>query len=322
VHFHLGTAEVLARVHPRSALEPGGEVLARIALETPVVARGGDRFVVRSYSPVTTIGGGRVLDPSPPRRSASWPDALGSPREVDRLHALVERRHGGLGLEFVPLVLGCVPEAGRRLLAETEGRLAMVGERVMLRAAVEDVRREIVAAIERYHAARPSEPGIPLGELRQGAGRGPLADAAIGRLVNEGKLTVAEGRARLADFRPGGDSAEEQVDRVVAALEAAGLTPPVVAELEAHLEMPGLRTVLRRAAAQGRVIGVESDRFYATAALDRFVAAVREEGRRGGITPAGLRERLGLSRKFLIPLLEWSDARGLTVRTGDTRRLR
>ena len=323
VHFHLGTAEVLARVYPRSPLEPGGEVLARIALEAPVVARGGDRFVVRSYSPVTTIGGGWVLDPLPPHRGPSWPAALRSARGVDRLHALVERRRDGLELEGVPLVLGCGPAEGRRLLADAGGELAVVGERVVLRAGVEEVRRGILAAIERYHATRPSEPGIPLGELRQGVARGvPVADAAIDALVSEGTLVVSEGRARLTDFRPGGNSVEEQVDRVVAALEAAGLTPPAVTELEAELGMPGLRSVLRNAAAQGRVFGVESERFYATAALDRFVVAVREEGRRGGITPAGLRERLGLSRKFLIPLLEWSDARGLTVRTGDTRRLR
>src|SRR6185503_8957763 len=70
VRLHLGTAEVLARVHPRSAIVPGGRGLARLALEAPVAARGGDRLVIRSYSPVTTIGGGVVLDPLPPPRRA------------------------------------------------------------------------------------------------------------------------------------------------------------------------------------------------------------------------------------------------------------
>ena len=66
LRVHLGTAEVLARVYPRGVIPPGGSGMARLALEGPLVARGGDRFVLRSYSPVITIGGGRVLDPLPP----------------------------------------------------------------------------------------------------------------------------------------------------------------------------------------------------------------------------------------------------------------
>jgi selenocysteine-specific elongation factor len=95
VWLHLGTAEVMARVSPRAAIEPGGRGLARLALEEPIVARGDDRFVLRSYSPVTTIGGGRVLTcrpgggrsagglaaPGPTGCPHFWSDARpGSPR--------------------------------------------------------------------------------------------------------------------------------------------------------------------------------------------------------------------------------------------------
>jgi selenocysteine-specific elongation factor len=323
VHLHLGTAEVLARVYPRSPLAPGGEVMARIALEAAVVARGGDRFVLRSYSPVTTIGGGRVLDPLPPRRGAAWPAAMGSPEAAERLQALVERRRDGLSVQSLPVVLGCEPAAGQRLLTDAGGRLTVVGDHIVPQSAVSEARNRVLLAVEQHHRTHPADSGLPLGELRQGAVRGAsLADAAIETLVAEQRLVVVEGLARLPGFRPGGDGAEEEVTRVVAVLESAGLAPPSVAELEAQLNSSNLIPVLRRAAGQGRAVAVEADRYYSSAALDQFVVAVRAEGQRGAITPAGLRERLGLSRKFLIPLLEWSDARGVTVRVGDSRRLR
>src|SRR5206468_8367482 len=109
VRVHLGTAEVMARVHPRAPIEPGGRGLARLALEEPVVARGGDRLVLRSFSPVTTIGGGRVLDPSPPPRRTVWPGGLASEDPTVRFAALLERRAGGLPAADLPVLLGLAP---------------------------------------------------------------------------------------------------------------------------------------------------------------------------------------------------------------------
>src|SRR6476469_10061502 len=81
-------ATTRARVQPRGAIEPGARGLPRLTLESHVVARGGDRLVIRSYSPVTTIGGGRVLDPSPPPRRTLWPAGLASEDAADRFAAL------------------------------------------------------------------------------------------------------------------------------------------------------------------------------------------------------------------------------------------
>jgi selenocysteine-specific elongation factor len=111
VRVHLGTAEVLARVHPRSAIEPGERGLARLALEASVAARGGDRLVIRSYSPVTTIGGGVVLDPLPPPRRAAWPAGLSAATPGERLHALLSRRPAGVAQGALPLLLGMPTKA-------------------------------------------------------------------------------------------------------------------------------------------------------------------------------------------------------------------
>jgi selenocysteine-specific elongation factor len=114
----------------------------------------------------------------------------------------------------------------------------------------------------------------------------------------------------------------EQVDRVIAQVRRAGLTPPTTAELSQTMGLGDLGATLRLAAGAGHLEAVERDRYYAREALDRFVATLVELGKLGPITPAMVRDRLGVTRKYLIPLLEWADARGITVRAGDTRRLR
>jgi len=80
--------------------------------------------------------------------------------------------------------------------------------------------------------------------------------------------------------------------------------------------------MLRLAAARGQVEAVERDRYYVRGALDQFVEVLSEMGQHGPIIPAAVRDRLGISRKYLIPLLEWADVRGITVREGDGRRLK
>jgi selenocysteine-specific elongation factor len=94
-----------------------------------------------------------------------------------------------------------------------------------------------------------------------------------------------------------------------------------VGELERETGRHDIEAVLRVAASRGQVEAVEPDRYYEGSALQRFKEAIREVGRSGDIQPAALRDRLGISRKFLIPLLEWADGRGLTVRSGAGRRL-
>ena len=124
---------------------------------------------------------------------------------------------------------------------------------------------------------------------------------------------------RSPEFRPRVAGGDALVDRVVRAIELAGLTPPAAAELEAELKTRGVLDALRLAARDGRVEAVERDRYFSRAALAGFREAVSRVAARGPITPQALRDETGISRKFLIPLLEWSDRTGLTVRTGDAR---
>jgi selenocysteine-specific elongation factor len=328
VRLHLGTAEVMARVTPRGPIEPGGHGLARLALEAPVVARGDDRFVLRSYSPVATVGGGRVLDPLPPRRRALWPAGLSEPVGTaggsPRLAALVQRRPLGLSLDLLPVVLGSPPAAAGAQAQATAGIRrsgdVWVAEEILARAAA-----RALELLKAFHRANATERGMPLETLRRGLGTAEsVTGSVLDELARTGRIRRQDGIATLAGFAPRVEGGQLEIDRIVRILEEAELSPPSVVELERQTGRRDVGAVLRLAAASGRVEAVERDRYYARPALDRFVAALTELGQAdgAGIVPGALRDRLGISRKYLIPLLEWADGKGVTVREGEGRRLR
>jgi selenocysteine-specific elongation factor len=149
-----------------------------------------------------------------------------------------------------------------------------------------------------------------------------VVEAALGDFARAGRLRLRDGLVVLAGFVPRVAGGDAEIDRVVRILTEAHLSPPSVAELERSTGRRDLLAMLRLAAARGQVEAVERDRYYVRGALDQFVEVLSEMGQQGPIIPAAVRDRLGISRKFLIPLLEWADGRGITVREGDGRRLK
>jgi len=318
VRFHLGTAEVLGRLYPREEIGAGGSGMARLALEGPVVARGNDRFVLRSYSPVITIGGGRVLDPLPPRRAA-WPAGLDSDDPAKRVAALIARRPAGIPGPDLPLLLG-LPEAACRDLVRALPGIGAAGGRFVATAVTTALREAALAAVASFHRRNPAERGLSLETVRKGL-RAPdeVTDAVIEGMARRGEIRLGDGLAALPGFVPRLGDAEAVLTRALARLDLAGLTPPTVSELERELGVTGLLQTLRFAAQEKRAIAVETDRYFSPRALEDFVTALRELAVNEQITPPHLREKLGLSRKYLIPLLEWSDRAGVTRRVGDAR---
>lgn len=319
VRVHLGTAEVLARAYPREEIRPGGTGLCRLALEAPTVARAGDRIVIRSYSPLTTIGGGVVLDPAPPGR-APWPPTLDSEEPGPRLLALLERRADGLATEAMAQFTGLPPAESLRLAERTTG-VRRIGERWVPSSRVKAAESEALKLLANWHREHPMEAGMSQGSLRQ-AIRGPefVAAEALRALERRGETATSAGLVRLTGFQarvPGGTAAADQVE---ASLQAAGLQAPSVLELETLLPGVEVEPVLRLLAREGVAERVAPDRYFSTSALEGFVAVLREMAATGQeVTPAALRDRLGLTRKYLIPLLEWSDRKGVTRRDGDRR---
>jgi selenocysteine-specific elongation factor len=322
VRMLLGTAEVMARVYPQDPIQPGGEGLARLVLEGPALVRGGDPFVLRSYSPVATIGGGRVLDPAPPRR-AGWPEGIASGEASARLVALVRRQPGGRARARLSVLLGVPPAEAEAVAIATPG-LRMVADRVVAEEEFQEASTRVMGRVVSFHARDPSARGISLETLRQSLGAlAWLADTVLRDLAGRGQLVVTDGLAMVPGHAPASGGGEDEVRLVVAAVQAGGLEPPSLAEL-GSLKLRDLAGALRIAASRQLIEPVERDRYFSTEALSRFREAIRRVGEGGAeVTPAALREQLGLSRKFLIPLLEWADRSGITWRDhAGVRRLR
>jgi selenocysteine-specific elongation factor len=329
VRVHLGTAEVLARVTPAEPVAPGSRGVVRLALEEPMVARGGDRFVIRSYSPVTTIGGGTVIDPYPPVA----PRRLRQRRlTVDMdpgalLSAWVrEARLQGLATGDLPVRLGILPERVPAVVGDAGKGVLTAGDRLVSRAAASKEAERLASVLDLHHAAHPLDAGMSLQALRAAVGGGMPVSEAVGDQVldlaaRKGILEVEGSVVRRPGWRAAvAARADGDAGRISAHLAAAEWRIPTVSELES--EFPGLPVLalLAHLLRGGGVAQVDQDRFAAPEALARFQRALEEVIRQvGPVTPAILRDRLGLTRKYLIPLLEWADRRGVTRREGDTR---
>lgn len=316
VRFHLGTADVGARVvAPGGPLQPGVRSPARIMLETPIVARAGDRFVLRSPSPAVTIGGGVVEDPLPPHRRTR-PTGL-PPVVTEHLERLlVEAGAHGIAVEALPLKLGTSPRETARTLAQVGGEVVRIGSRVYAAATVGRLRASLRALIDDYHAGHPLEPGAPLQALRGRLEAPPdLLDSIVTAAVEAGEVTLEGGLVRRADWRPTLTAEQDATQAGLAReIREAGREPPSVAELEARFGT-GVSALLRLLERRGELVPVEPDRYFDRGVLERLIGDLRARmaaGREYG--PAEMRDIIGVSRKYLIPLLEYCDRAGVTER--------
>ncbi|MEX2157518.1 MAG: selenocysteine-specific translation elongation factor [Gemmatimonadales bacterium] len=329
VRVHLGTAEVLGRVAQVRSIAPGEQGVARLLLERPLVARGGDRFVLRSFSPVTTIGGGVVLDPFPPKRPRVSERGLAAGQPPgERLARLVEEAGlAGLSLPAVPVRLGILPtDVAGAVAAAGKGVLA-VGDVLVARRALATEIERLAAVVASHHDTHPLDPGLSLQALRA-AVKAPavVLDLLVDHGVKKQAFELAEGGAAVR--RPGWKAAlsaraGDAGGRLAQRLADARWQLPTVSELEREFADPAVPALLAHLAREGAVERVDQDRYAVKQALEEFRRAVETTLQElGSATPAQFRDRLGLTRKYLIPLLEWADRRGITSRQGNTRVLR
>ena len=332
VRVHLGTAEVMARtvLLEDDALEPGEQGLVQLRLETPLVARGRDRFVVRSYSPVTTIGGGVVIEPAAPKRARL------ETGDLERFMALLGddptaavaarvRAGGGDGVagDRLPVDTGAPPDAVADALVALE--VVRVGDRVFGAEAVAALRQRVLGAVDAHHRERPLQPGAdPEAVRRTGAevAHEALVDAALEGLVRDGVLAMRRGRLARPGFAPSPTAEDTEARDAIRARLANGLDAPRLDEVGAELGLDPQRLddLVRLMEAEGDLVRVEHDYYVDADIMADAIRRVRTElGGRAGLSPGEFRDILGISRRHLIPVLEYFDRTGVTVRSGEGR---
>jgi selenocysteine-specific elongation factor len=340
VRVHAGTSEIMARVLllERQELAPGESTFARFRLEGPLVAMPGDRFVIRSYSPMVTIGGGTLLDIAPPRFKRKAPALIAhlTLLREDSPDAVVEehvRHAGGTGVRVAPLS-GRVPFGPERLRGlldalQGSGRIVAIDRDWFVHPeSLARLRDLAVAALEQFHRASPLRPGMSREELRGRAGAPDERVFAhlLGALEAEGVVRTDRDKVRLAshEVRLSPDQ-QKAADRLEQEFLTAAAAPPSPEEALARAGQSGdeeheLFQVLIEAR---KLVRVKESLYFHTQALDaiqdKLVAMLRE---RKEIGPGDIKDLLGISRKYAIPLLEFFDSRRVTARVGERRVLR
>jgi selenocysteine-specific elongation factor len=318
--IHVGATEVAARLRlfGTTKLERGDEAFARITASDPVVVDVGDRFVVREAGRRETVAGGVVLDVAPPAKAGADPAARLAARaraSRDELPAMLVDERGAIRSSDVFALTGSRATGGVRagdwLVADT------------VRASVGEV---VVDMLSAYHADHPLREGPDLTAVRRAAARAlrqarapsddTLIDALLADLDTRGIVARTAATLRLVSHQVAVNEQDPDVGRLLAAIGGEReATPPTVRELTAA----GIgRDVIDAAAKEGVVVRIAPDLVVTPGLVARAIEAVRAAAE-AGITVSALRETLGTSRKYAVPLAEWLDRQGVTRRDGDLR---
>jgi len=342
VRLHLGTSEIMGRVIllDRDELGPGDEAYVQFRLEAPAIALPHDRYVIRSYSPVQTIGGGMLLDVQPAKHRRGEDGlathfqrlAQGTPEDVF-LHHLQLSKHQGLRLaEFLPRI-----EISASQLRQVAATLHRRGKARAVNAdlgwylheqAFRHLTSELREHLATFHRQHPLRPGTSLEDLRTKV-RGldeRVCLLALEVLQTQGEVVVERDRVRLASHQIALDDAREQLLRQVeAAFLAGGYQPPRVEEVFEKLQIGKGhdRELLQVLVDQGRAVRLKENVVFHREVLQKVEATLVQFLREHReITPVEFKDLLGVSRKYAIPLLEYFDSQKLTIRVGDKRVLR
>jgi len=331
VHFHAYTTETIAeaRLHGAKQIKPGDEQYVRLRLSESALLLPGDRFIVRQFSPVVTIGGGVVLDASPLARKQAQHDIAafltqmmaGSPEQVLQARA-ARRGTRGLPLNEVPGEMNIRQEEASKLAGKAG--LVWCGQVLVAPMAYAEAKGLTRQAVRKFHDANPLVAGMSKEELRDQINLGAeVFNSVLEKLVEEKQLEVAGELVHL----PGRgvvmkDEEAESKTIIEEAFASAGLKVPSLKEVLASLKVDKIRaqkivTLLLR----DKVLIKISEElvFHQSALIDlrHKIAALKATAPK--IDVAHFKDLTGVSRKYAIPLLEYLDRERVTRRVGDER---
>ena len=340
IRFHLGTDENLGRVIllEREELMPGEEAYAQIVMEKPVVASKDDRFVIRFYSPITTIGGGHVIDPNPPRQKRFDEEALARLAIMEEgtladviLQELQDRvelcslqelvRNLGVDEEQVREELAELLEQGEVYSFEVEGKEYLVG-----RSGMEAVGSNLKDVLQAYHKKFPLRRGYPREELRSRHLKGyppKAAGAFLQILEKRGSLTAGVNHVALPGHRPHPDQRQQQLlDYMVKEFSQQPFAPPGLKEIAEKLQLvpEELGELVNYLLENGILVKVSENTYFLSEAVERgkqlledYFAGQKE------LTLGEARDIFKSSRRYTLPLMEYYDRIRFTKRLGDIR---
>lgn len=329
VHFHLGTSETVARIvlYGMDQLGPGQSAYCQLRLQEPVVAQAGDRFVIRRFSPLETIGGGTVIDSSPRRRrrrdGIDDLPLLESGTLEERIAAKV-RNSALSGMTLFQLegwIKAEVP-AIKKAVGAIKKTDALLGiDNILIhRDAFDSFCKRLISMLEEFHKQNPTRQGIPKEEARERLKVDQHVFSALAEMVEE--VSVQRDLIALKGFSAAVTDVDKQ--RVLEALEASGIEAPQRTELamEVGLKENQLADVLKVMSGEGSLMRINDSFYISMSAYNDMISKLKQHiASNDSITVAEFRDLLGTTRKFALPILEFLDSSRVTVRVGDVRKL-
>ncbi|MCP4723692.1 MAG: selenocysteine-specific translation elongation factor [bacterium] len=340
IRYHSGTVEAIGRIIllEKDLIQPGEDFYAQIQLEKPVVPAVGDRFIIRQYSPPFTVGGGEILEIDVPRPRRNRKEIAAFLKKINGksldkrliefvvrngLMAMSTREYAG---EF-----GLFEENIRQAFKAEPDKISFFrseGEYFWFSAdAFNTLMQKTENAVLKYHAKNPEKPNIKRLEIIDAVGKS-IHDN-IWKLVFEKldkKIIVEKDRLKHADFKPELSGETQKIySQIEQFIKNRNVSGPNIKELTEELKIDGniLLKYLRNMIDSGIIVRIDNTFYYLREEIERIGQTVADHIRStGSITIAGLREILGTSRKYSLPLLNHFDETGLTIRQGDERILK
>ena len=335
VHFHAFTAETIGEVKllEGKVLKPGDSGLARLKLDNAMLVLPGDRFIIRQFSPVITIGGGEVLDSSEPARHMKPGErieflrklASATPEEA-LLGRVLRRAVSGLSIAEAVSETGWLPVRVEQLAEalKQQGKLVQAGDRLVSREVFVRAQSSALSAVEAFHKANPLVAGLNQEQLRETLGLGPeVFRAVVASLAQDKKLELGGDQVRLAGrsvvLR---DEEAESKQKIEEAFAKAGLQVPLLKDVLASVRIDQARahkivTLLLR----DRVLVKLGDElvFHQSALESLRKQIALQKAKTPKLNVASFKDLFGITRKYAIPLLEYLDRERVTKRVGDER---
>jgi len=336
VHFHHLTKEVEGEVYliDRNELLPGETALAQVRLKEEVVPVYGDRFVIRNYSPARVIGGGRILNPLPFKKFRrrfkgeflEFLKALKEKSVKEIVVSYVEKFPGLLEPSSFVQLLNLSPEEAVAFVKELEekGELLSFSGKLYPAKFLKELKERLLETLKNYHREYPIAEGMNKESLKSKLSvPSDMLSRAVKELLKEGKLKETGGIVRLKGFTPSekGTRFELLVRKVQELIEEKNFSPPEVRELSEELKISEEDANLIASYLVNRKGYYKVGNFiYSPTAIEKVKGILRKHFKKKETLSVGeFKDYLGVTRKFAIPLLEFFDSIGVTVRKGNER---
>ncbi|HDZ62255.1 MAG TPA: selenocysteine-specific translation elongation factor [Nitrospirae bacterium] len=333
VHFHTGTSELVGRIimYDKDELKPGESAFGQFRLMHPLAVMAGDRYVIRRFSPLLTIGGGEILDTSPRRRKRKdgYSDLEVFEQGGLEEKALMKIYHAGIAGLALSDLEGWV-SAGLNEIERVTGTLVRKGEavqvddRLVSRQAFEDFSGRIISVIKEFHLKNPLRPGMLKEELRSVY---KWLDQRLfeGLLSRVGGIAIEKEIVRLESFKIALGLDKKGVKaKILKHLEGSEFQPPANEDLAKAVSVTGkeLSELLKLMASEGIVVRINDAVYLPASSYSKMIERLKGFfAKKKEMTVGEFRDILGTSRKFALPFLEYLDSNRITIRVGDVRKL-